>query len=121
MDGTTLTTILNLSHIEELKAMDDDGSCDTLRELISLFKTSSQKNFSDMKSFFANKDLDAMRKSAHALRSSSLNLGGVLFPESLLKIEYSAQTPESEIESHIKASEIEYANFVSALSRICSN
>lgn len=86
--GETVST-LNMAKIQELKDLDDDGSNETLKEIIVAFVHSSPPKIARMKKFLSEKNIPEIRKEAHSLRSSSLIFGADHLSDLLAKIEYS--------------------------------
>lgn len=79
---------INLERLNELKELDEDGS--TLKELIRLFTKNTHLKMKNILDLFQEKDFVQMRREAHGLRSSGLNLGAEKLSHTLLKIEYSS-------------------------------
>ena len=79
---------LNQETISALKELDDDGSNDTLKALISLYCENSPVKVKMIADSFKSGDFTTMKKEAHTLKSSSGNLGAMKLLELANKIEY---------------------------------
>ncbi len=66
---------LNLARIEELKEMDEPGSDEIQRQLVDLYLGSAPEKLETLTSLLQKGELDLLRKEAHSLKSTSLNMG----------------------------------------------
>ena len=86
---------LNQQKINELKELDDDGSNETLIELINLYLRTTPIILKKLLEDFNLGKVENVKRSAHSLRSSSLNLGVDFLAETMRKIEYLEDGPDS--------------------------
>lgn len=75
---------INLERIAELKEMDDPGSEEIQRQLVEMFLDSSPEKISDLKTIV---DPVELKKMAHSLKSTSLNMGCEILADLCQKIE----------------------------------
>jgi HPt (histidine-containing phosphotransfer) domain-containing protein len=80
--------MLNLTKIEEIKELDDDGSDAVLKKLIALFLDSTPPKLRKMQDGFVARDFDTVHKVAHSLRSSALTLGADALAQFAFTVEY---------------------------------
>jgi len=80
--------------LEELKALDDDGSNETLRALLMDYLEAVPRSIRAMRTMEAQKKLDELKAEAHSLRSSSINIGAEALAKLCLQIETATQSPE---------------------------
>lgn len=104
--GVSLS-VLHPEKMKELKELDDDGSNETLKEIVSAYLHSSPPKLARLKSHCASNNLKDAKKDAHSLRSSSLIFGAYNLSDLLAKIEYASDT--SEIEQVIATIAEEYS------------
>lgn len=94
---------LNMAFIKELQ----DADPDLLSNLYPIFSESSKEKITELRSCFDKKDWVTMRKTSHALRSSSLNLGATALPEVLQRMEFFKEGDEVALEKDLKLAELE--------------
>lgn len=80
--------VLNRDRLNELMELDEDGSGETLKLLAQMYLDTAVKKISELKTHHQLNDEVHIRMAAHALRSSSINLGVSLIAEISEKIEY---------------------------------
>ena len=79
---------INDRRLDELRALDEDGSHSTLNSLIGMFLESMPKKFNELKDIDVSKELSKVRAVAHSLRSSALNIGAERLATACQEIEY---------------------------------
>ena len=84
---------INPEKITELRELDDDGSDAILKELITLYLSSTPPKLKKMLEFYYLKDLSSLQKESHSLRSSSLTVGAEDLSQIAYEIEYSKDGP----------------------------
>ncbi len=72
---------------EEKLKKDFDGNLDTIRELISMFVATAEKNLDELSAAVSEKNSDRVKNIAHTLKGSALNIGAVSLPEACLRLE----------------------------------
>lgn len=77
--------LINHNALDELKMMDEDGGF--LKEIILLFISDSINTLNDMKAHAASGDMNALNKSAHKLKGSSLSIGAQALGDHCFKLE----------------------------------
>ncbi len=80
--------VLDLTKIQELKDLDDDGSDSVLRELVEMYLASTPTKLKKMYEFYCLRNLVELKKEAHSVRSSTLALGGSVMAATAAEIEY---------------------------------
>lgn len=86
---------LNLEKINELKEIDEDGSNETLIQVIQLFIVSTPKKLTNMQDHLHAQDWIPLKKEAHSLRSSALVLGADKMAHLAREIEYCPESSEA--------------------------
>lgn len=66
---------INLDRIDELKDMDEPGSDEIQRELLKLYLSSTPTKIKSFHELFDSGNLEGLKKEAHSLKSTSLNMG----------------------------------------------
>lgn len=87
------TEVLNLEFIREL----EESGPELLPELYRIFSESSRERMTELERALKSKHWDEFRKVAHSLRSSSLNLGALRFPEVMLELEKFSEGSEESL------------------------
>ncbi len=67
--------LINLAHFEQLRDLDEDGGMGLARKVIGIFLDTSDRALAQVNSALAQADVVALGKAAHALKSSSANVG----------------------------------------------
>ena len=78
-----------LDRLRELGGPEDPGM---LLELIELYLDDAGNRMKDLASAMRQADLEAVARAAHALKSSSANMGALVFADICRDIEYTART-----------------------------
>jgi HPt (histidine-containing phosphotransfer) domain-containing protein len=81
-----------LDRIRDLGGPEDPG---LLLELIELYIEDAGRRMKDLASAMRQTDLEAVARAAHALKSSSANMGALVFADICRKIETRARVGES--------------------------
>ena len=72
---------INMSVIEELLSLSDDGDASLLVDLIQMFLEDAPVKVNAIKTGFAKRDMHQIEKAAHSLKGSSGNLGATQVQE----------------------------------------
>lgn len=64
---------INLERIQELKEMDEPGSDEVQRQLVEMYISSTPSKISLIRA--SQNDKDELKKAAHSLKSTSVNMG----------------------------------------------
>jgi PAS domain S-box-containing protein len=72
---------------EEKLREDFDGDMDTIHELINIFVTTAEKNFTELSAAVSEKNSDQVKSIAHTIKGSALNVGAISLPEACLRLE----------------------------------
>lgn len=89
-----MSSIINSKRLEELKALDEDGSSNVLWELLHAYCESSPKKVKFIKDSLHSGNLSAAKLEAHSLRSTSINLGIDGVAQACSQIEYAQDTTD---------------------------
>ncbi|MEM8709429.1 MAG: Hpt domain-containing protein [Planctomycetota bacterium] len=81
------------SILEELADDDDPG---LVAELVELFLVDSAERMASIATALESSDVDTIRAAAHALKSSSANIGAMPFSQACANLEAAARSGESE-------------------------
>ena len=73
--GTTQSSAINPKHIEQLRELDPSGGMGLARRLFQLYMDNSYSMLGQIEQAILKADAEALRKTAHALKSSSANVG----------------------------------------------
>ena len=73
-----MNNVLDMTIVEELLSLSDDGDPELLLDLIQLFLDDGPAKIKAVTEGLAEQDFDKMERAAHALKGSSGNLGAVL-------------------------------------------
>jgi len=79
---------LNLIRIQELKDLDDDGSNETLKQLINLYYANTEKLINELANEYKSKNWPKVKQLSNSIRASSLNIGADQVVEAARKLEY---------------------------------
>ncbi len=79
--------MFNPAPLDSLKGLQADGAPDMRIRIVELFRTSSQPYWDSLRAAVASGDCDAAWKAAHALKSSSANVGGDHLTQRLARME----------------------------------
>lgn len=82
--------VLDESLLEGLRALDGGGDGSLLRSLLGVYGGHVPRALDELRNAFQNANHEAVRKSAHALRSSSASLGALEVANHLEEIETAA-------------------------------
>ncbi|MDX2129427.1 MAG: PAS domain S-box protein [Chloroherpetonaceae bacterium] len=111
--------ILNLSTIEMLQSLPSVGNGTLLNELIDLFIQQVPQQIQKVKLLYSESNAPLLRKAAHALKGTSLNIGAAKLGDFAHKIEVNAQHENlSECELLIHALEPAYESSLQKLLQI---
>lgn len=69
------TPLIDMAYFEELRDLDQNGGMGLAREVIGIFLDTSAQAVAQVNSALAQADVVALGKAAHALKSSSANVG----------------------------------------------
>ena len=87
--------VLDMSVVEELLALVDDGDPELLVDLIQLFLDDSPSKVRAITEGLAENDLDKIERAAHSLKGSSGNLGAVLLQETCDRMQLASRRHET--------------------------
>ena len=78
---------LNQSALDELRALDPDGSGGILNELIQSYLADAPEQIGQLRAAIADKNIEAMSRAAHSMKSSSQTFGAMRVGELAREIE----------------------------------
>ena len=76
-----MNNVLDMSVVEELLSLSDDGDPELLLDLIQLFLDDGPAKIQAVTEGLAEQDFEKMERAAHALKGSSGNLGAVFLQD----------------------------------------
>ena len=76
--------------LDRLAALQQSGSNDLLARVVDAYRTSSKELMDMLASSIDAKDIEEVRKTAHALKSSSANVGAMVMSGLMLSVEKAA-------------------------------
>ena len=82
-----VSEFLDLSYLIAIGKIRPDGAKERINKVINLYLESSAHEIDQLKKALSAEDCDALMRVAHSLKSSSANVGAVVFSELLQKIE----------------------------------
>lgn len=86
--------VLDLDVIERLRALGGEDEPDLVLDLIQLFLFDAHQRLEEMRLALDRRDLDAVARTAHTLKSSSGSMGAVLLSEVCKEVEELARRCE---------------------------
>jgi|GEM_PF-2418947 len=75
--STSGLPVLDCSYLDEIAGLQQDGEPDLIGNLIQIFVEKTPNSLTTLRLAFVRGNIDAVRKTAHSLKSSSGNMGGV--------------------------------------------
>lgn len=113
--------VLDLTVIDGLRELGGDEDPQLLFELIELFLEDAPARLSEMELALAARDLEGMRRASHTLKSSSANMGAVLFTRLCQDLESAARENDAQTFRALHAtSRAAYNEFEAALEQLRS-
>jgi len=107
---------LNQMALDNIRALQRSGAPNMLSKVIGLYLEQSSLGMERLRTGINSADLEEVRKVAHALKSSSANVGALVLAEQLRVLE--VETSRGELNhgpEQLKKIEQEYSNVVAAL------
>ncbi|MBC7466214.1 MAG: response regulator [Bdellovibrio sp.] len=86
-DKQKASTALDHSVIENLRTLEKPGSTELVDGLITLFNDVSSQSMARIKLYIEENNFNGLAEEAHSLKSSSANLGAIVFAELCAEIE----------------------------------
>ncbi len=87
--------VLDLAVIDELRELGGEEDPQLLFELIELFLEDAPARLAEMEEALDAQNLDGMRRAAHTLKSSSANMGAVMFSQLCKDLELAARESDA--------------------------
>lgn len=87
-------TIIDLEAIENLRALDGDGSDGFLREIIGIYLEDVPLRFSEIRAAMASGDRALLTRSAHTVKGSSANVGAAEVRAIAEQLEHRSKTAD---------------------------
>lgn len=111
--------VLSTSALDQIRALRKPGRPDPLVKVINLYLSSSQDLMIKLRDAVSAKDADGIRQAAHALKSSSANVGAAKFSLVCKELERISRANElSTAEALARQADKDFANTVSALREV---
>jgi len=96
LGSTSQNKEFDLSTIKELRALSSAPAKDVFLNLVEIYRSELSASVAALQSAVTNRDIEAIRKLAHALKGSSLTLGAAEFGALCEGVQMSAQGLQSE-------------------------
>jgi len=113
------STILDMSVIETLQALQRPGAPSILERITAAFKRSGTTLLEELRHGADNGDLQAVRNAAHSLKSGSANVGAIAFSQTACTIEFAARDGDTAATTDaVLALEGQWAALIDALDGI---
>lgn len=74
-DEISAMSTLNFTRLDQIRELDPSGGNSLLHKILQAFLESAESNIHQLEQAIANNDAESLRQSAHALKSSSGNIG----------------------------------------------
>ena len=92
--GTARSTLLDQSALDNIRAIDDDGS--VLDEVIQMYLDELPDQLDSLRAAVAGADMPALASTAHAMKSASFNVGAKALGELCRRLEKQAKAGEAQ-------------------------
>ena len=89
-----MKNVLDMTVVDELLSLSDDGDPELLLDLIQLFLDDGPAKIEAVVQGLAEQDFDKMERAAHALKGSAATLGFTALSEAALAVESAAKSGE---------------------------
>ncbi len=110
-----METILNPETIAALREMDEPGSSEFLREVISAYQGDTRLRMEAVKVCHASGDFPGLAKAAHSIKGSSLNIGAERMAALMQALERDAKMGRSPGTAALAEAALEFERVVRAL------
>ena len=108
--------VLAESSIQELLSLGGDGASELVAELVDLYLEDSRQRLAEARSAFESGEVETVFRTAHALKSSSANMGAREFSRICANVEALEQAGDQALEaSHMDQMTALYAEVERAL------
>lgn len=101
-DTRTAEFPLDMTHIEQIRALQQPGKPDILKRVMTTFRTSSQEQFRDLRRALAEQRSDAVAAIAHRMKSGAGSIGAFHLAGLLDDLETTANARELDLTSETR-------------------
>ena len=112
-------TILDMTVIETLQALQRPGAPSILERITAAFKRSGTTLLEELRRGADNGDLQGVQNAAHSLKSGSANVGAIVFSQTANTIEFAARDGAlGAVNDAVLALENQWASLIDALDNV---
>jgi HPt (histidine-containing phosphotransfer) domain-containing protein len=94
--GGAMKQVLDMSVVDELLSLTDDGDPELLLDLIGMFLDDGPHKVQAVESGLADRDFEKMERAAHSLKGSSGNLGARFVQETCEQLQLATRRQDLE-------------------------